>query len=378
MKIIDMHCDTIHKIWKNSVAGDKKNLDNDDYMLSISKMKNGGYVLQNFAMFVEAYDDKKDSSLADNVSYARASADNREEGDVSEGKGTKAFDERIDCFRRFEDLYEEFCNQMNVLSDEISMVTKVSEIYANERNNRLSALLTVEGGEACLGDIDKLKALYDKGVRMMTLTWNYINELGYPNIDIMRQNESGFSPYIPDTEHGLTETGIEFVRTMEEIGMIVDVSHLSDAGFYDVYNNTTKPFVASHSNARAVCPIVRNISDDMIKKLGERGGVTGLNYCRDFLFSPEEIKESGKVSENTLDITCDKIAEHAKYIANVGGVGVLGLGSDFDGIPVYGGMPEADKMDHLAHALNKAGFSDDRIDDIFYRNVLRVYAEVLG
>ena len=95
MKIIDMHCDTIHKIWKNSVAGDKKNLDNDDYMLSISKMKNGGYVLQNFAMFVEAYDDKKDSSLADNVSYARASADNREEGDVSEGKGTKAFDERI-------------------------------------------------------------------------------------------------------------------------------------------------------------------------------------------------------------------------------------------------------------------------------------------
>lgn len=372
MKIIDMHCDTIHKIWKNHTIGDNKNLDNDDYMISISKMKKGGYMLQNFAMFVEAYDDKEDSSLADSVSYARASATKHLDCDDS------IINNRIDCFKRFENLYDEFRNQMSGLSDEISVVTKVSEIYANERNNRLSALLTVEGGEACQGDMDKLRNLYDRGVRMMTLTWNYINELGYPNIDIKRQNDADFSPYIPDTVHGLTDKGIEFVRAMDEMGMIVDVSHLSDAGFYDVYNNTTKPFVASHSNARAVCPIVRNISDDMIKKLGERGGVTGLNYCRDFLFSPEEIKESGKVSENTLDITCDKIAEHAKYIANVGGVGVLGLGSDFDGIPIYGGMPEADKMDHLAHALNKAGFDYDRIDDIFYRNVLRVYEEVLG
>lgn len=378
MKIIDMHCDTIHKIWKNKCNGKIKNLDSDDYMLSLSRMKKGGYLVQNFAMFIEAFDDNEGSGLPDNTTYVSYSTekanDVKSQEDIKNEKSV-----RIDCYKRFEDLYGEFVDQMKAFDNEISMVTKVSEIYENESKGRLSAFLTVEGGEACQGDIDKLKVLYDKGVRMMTLVWNYINEIGCPNIDIMRQNEKGFSPYIPDTVHGLTNTGIEFVKAMEDMGMIVDVSHLSDAGFYDVFNNTAKPFVASHSNARAICPIVRNITDDMIKKLGERGGVTGLNYCRDFLFTEKEIRAID-INENVanIDIICDKIAEHAKHILNVGGVEVLGLGSDFDGIPVYAGMPQADKLEHLAHALHRAGYSDDRIDDIFYGNVMRVYEEVLG
>ena len=260
----------------------------------------------------------------------------------------------------------------------------------------LFAFLTVEGGEACQGDIEKLHYLYDQGVRMMTLTWNYPNELGYPNIDRMQMEGStgqvdytaASSPYVPDTEHGLTKTGIEFVKEMERIGMIIDVSHLSDAGFYDVLDNTTKPFVASHSNARKVCPFVRNLTDEMIRMLGERGGVTGLNYCHDFLFDNEismnRVKMNGTSnaeielsSEKYLDQTCEKIAEHARHIVNVGGMGVLGLGSDFDGIPPYVGMPEADKLDHLAHALGKKGFSTDQIDNIYYGNVMRVYEDVL-
>ncbi|MCR5702687.1 MAG: membrane dipeptidase [Lachnospiraceae bacterium] len=352
MKIIDMHCDTIHKIWKANIAGKNKNLASDDYMLNISKMENGGYAVQNFAMFIEAYEDN----------------------------------ERIDCYRRFEDLYKEFINQTNAYCDRISIVTNAGEIEENMSEGRLSALLTVEGGEACRGDIEKLSYLYDKGVRMMTLTWNYINELGHPNINGMKRNDSDFSPFVPDVENGLTETGIEFVKAMEDIGMIVDVSHLSDAGFCDVYNNTKKPFVASHSNAREVCPFVRNLTDDMIRKLGERGGVTGLNYCRDFLFTSDEEREIDKQAlldkvatddDKYLDITCDKIVEHARHIVNVGGMGVLGLGSDFDGIHNYVGMPQADKMEYLAHALHKKGFSDDRIDDIFFNNVMRVYREVL-
>ena len=364
MKIIDMHCDTIHKIWKANAAGENKNLADDAYMLNIPKMEKGGYSVQNFAMFIEAYDDIGESSITFNTMRS----DKKKAYATETGK-------RIDCFQRFEELYKEFINQMNLYSDRISIVTNAEEILANEREGKLSALLTVEGGEACVGDVDKLSYLYDKGVRMMTLTWNYINELGYPNINGMRRNEPGFSPFIPDTEHGLTDTGIEFIKAMEDMGMIVDVSHLSDAGFYDVYNNTEKPFVASHSNAREVCPFVRNLTDDMIRKLGKRGGVTGLNYCRDFLFTSAEEKEI--VYDNYLDISCNKLAEHARHIVNVGGMGVLGLGSDFDGIHAYVGMPKADKMDHLANALHKNGFTEGQIDDIFYGNVMRVYREVL-
>ena len=237
------------------------------------------------------------------------------------------------------------------------------------------------------------------------------------------ESNGNISPFVPDTEYGLTEIGIEFVKEMERIGMIIDVSHLSDAGFYDVYNNTVKPFVASHSNARKICPFVRNLTDDMISKLGERGGVTGLNYCRDFLFRDEEIeaidddileqliplgfedidmakrsnmnrigiyeiamnrlKMNDKLNaklrsslEKYMDLTCEKIAEHARHIVDVGGMGVLGLGSDFDGIPSYVGMPQADKLDHLAHALHKQGFTEGQIEDIFYNNVMRVYEEM--
>ena len=394
VKIIDMHCDTIHKIWQNNAkenpeASVHENLESDELMINLEKMKQGGYSVQNFAMFIEADDTK-------------------------------------DCFKRFNDLLSVFREQMDIYKDIISPVTNASEIYENERIGKLSAFLTVEGGEACQGDIEKLHYLYAQGVRMMTLTWNFPNELGYPNIDAgkMKFKDDSFrcSPYIPDTTHGLTDKGIEFVREMERIGMIIDVSHLSDAGFYDVLKYTKKPFVASHSNAREVCPFVRNLTDDMIRQLGERGGVTGLNYCHDFLFNDtideemraiaykykfadkglDNIDNEGKskdyndryeqdrrikdnnvscdrgkiISERFMDITYNKIAEHARHIVNVGGMGVLGLGSDFDGIPCYSGMPEADRLNYLAYALHKQGFSDGQIEDIFYKNVMRVYKEL--
>lgn len=419
MKIIDMHCDTIHRIWQenantNKILAEKWNLESNELMLNLDKMKNGGYSVQNFAMFIEAYDNNVNDSDTKDSTDAECNTDKIMKESTNQLK-------RIDCFARFNKLLDVFRKQMKLYEDRISMVTNISEIHENETKGKLSAFLTVEGGEACQGDIGKLHYLYEQGVRMMTLTWNFPNELGYPNIDMKKKI---FSPYVPDTENGLTETGIEFVKDMERIGMIIDVSHLSDAGFYDVYNNTEKPFVASHSNARKICPFVRNLTDDMIRKLGERGGVTGLNYCRDFLFRDEEIKaidddildqliplgfediDMAKRSnmnrigiyeiamnrlkmndisnaglrsslEKYMNWTCEKIAEHARHIVDVGGMGVLGLGSDFDGIPSYVGMPQADKLDHLAHALHKQGFTEEQIDDIFYNNVMRVYEDIL-
>lgn len=159
-------------------------------------------------------------------------------------------------------------------------------------------MLTVEEGGVCEGKVERLEHLYRLGVRMMTLTWNYPNEIGYPALDIRKMAEervhsagkgqgepsAGMVPFHrrADMERGLTEKGREFVAEMERLGMVIDVSHLSDAGFYDVLRMTNKPFVASHSNARAIDPWVRNMTDDMIRKLSERGGVIGINFCPDF------------------------------------------------------------------------------------------------
>lgn len=199
---------------------------------------------------------------------------------------------------------------------------------------------------------------------MMTLTWNFPNALGYPSLNAER-----YDPYTPNTSEGLTEKGIEFVQEMERLGMIVDVSHLSDAGFYDVLHYTQKPFVASHSNAREVCRHVRNLTDDMIRKLSERGGVTGLNFCMDFLREPSEKGSYAALAD---------IVNHARHIADVGGVECVGLGSDFDGIPCNAEISGADQMPRLADAFQKKGFHESEIDRILYGNVFRLYQEILG
>lgn len=321
MKIIDMHCDTIHELWEGRKRGEHMTLRRNNLMLDLERMKKGGYSVQNFALFVEQKPE-------------------------------------ISSFATVKELLSVFREEMETNADWVSQVMNTKEILENEKEGKLSALLTVEGGEACEGMLENLQYLYDQGVRMMTLTWNFPNEIGHPNFD---ENQDFFTP---NTSEGLTETGIRFVEEMERMGMIVDVSHLSDAGFYDVVKYTKRPFVASHSNARSVCPWVRNLTDDMIRRLADRGGVVGLNYCADFL-------RDSRTGE--LDI-----GRHARHIADVGGIECVGLGSDFDGILPYQGCPKAEQMDKLAAIFEKNGFSQREIDKILYQNVFRVYKEILG
>lgn len=326
MKVIDMHCDTIGELFALRQQGKAGTLRENQLHIDLKRMKGSGYMLQNFALFVQL----------------------------------KKVDDPWERVCRMHELYEEELEQN---SDLIAPVYRFADIADNERAGKMSALLTVEEGAVCKGEIEKLRELYRFGVRMLTLTWNYPNELGWPNFSRDK------SHYVPDTTRGLTKRGREFVAEMEALGMIPDVSHLSDAGFYDVLEVTKKPFVASHSNARAVCPWVRNMTDDMIRKLSERGGVMGLNFCADFL---EEVPE-GQKNPGTIAA----VVRHAKYIADVGGVDVLGLGSDFDGIDTHEELPGAQSMERLWDALKQGGFTEEEMDRIFWKNVLRVYGEVL-
>lgn len=370
-KIVDMHCDTISRllecrrkemeqteqkqVWKEETL--RKNSGHIDLL----RLKNSGYLLQNFALF------------------------------VNKGGCQDPWEEVLLLLK----VYEE---ELKGNQELIAPVLCYEDIERNRKQGKLSALLTVEEGAVCKGELSRLHTLYDKGVRMLTLTWNYPNELGWPNQDCERARgirekcrsfqKSGLTGdeyalaqqevtgllrsflNTPDTEHGLTEMGRMFVEEMEKLGMIPDVSHLSDAGFYDVLSCTEKPFVASHSNARTICPCARNMTDEMIRALGERGGVMGLNFCADFLTQkPVGVHNPG---------TIEDIVIHARHIVKVGGVEVLGLGSDFDGIDTHEELVGAQGMEKLYDALLAGGFKASEADKIFSENVLRVYKDTLS
>lgn len=329
MKVVDMHCDTISGLVK--YRDRNWSLGENELHIRLDKMEAGEYLLQNFALFV----------------FAKSGKD-----------PYQAAVEMADCFDR----------QMKLFPDRIAQVQSFADIEKCVRERKIGAMLTIEEGAVIKGSLEKLKEFYDRGVRMMTLTWNFPNEIGFPNVKMAPKGETpDFT--IPQTKNGLTEFGVSVVEEMERMGMIVDVSHLSDAGFWDVLAHTKKPFVASHSNARSVCGHVRNLTDEMIRALGERGGVTGLNFCADFL----ETVPGGQVNAGTIEAA----VRHAKHIVNVGGMDCLGLGSDFDGIDTHAELTGADKMPLLDSALEKAGFTVSQREKIFYKNVLRVYQELL-
>ncbi len=233
----------------------------------------------------------------------------------------------------------------------------------------MSAMLTIEEGATTNCNLHFLRNLYRLGVRMITLTWNFDNGIGHPNFKAKKPDGTPDST-IPNDE-GLTEFGIEMVQEMERLGIIIDVSHLSDGGFWDVMKYTTKPFVASHSNARGQCNHVRNMTDEMILALAKRGGVMGINYAADFLEVAPDDKE-GFMS------TVDNMVKHIQYIKNLAGIDVIGLGSDFDGISQNLEMKDCSMLGMLADRLRENGFTEEEIEKIFYKNVLRVFKEVLG
>ena len=222
-------------------------------------------------------------------------------------------------------------------------------------------MLTLEEGEICLGDIKKLEEFYSYGARMMALAWNYNNSLTTCNTKCDSPQPRNYH----GNRVGLTETGIEFVERMEELGMIPDVSHMSDEGIEDMLQIAKKPFVASHSNARSLCPHQRNLTDDFLKRMGEKGCVIGANFFSRFL------------RENAEFTKTEWIADHILYMVNVAGIESVGLGSDFDGIGCGLELENCSNMQTLAESLKKRGMSEKQVECVFYKNVLRLYKELL-
>lgn len=333
MKIIDMHCDTISRIYKarntspqtKNVSSQAKNasLRKNSFQLDLEKMKSSGYFLQNFAMFIDL--DETENPY-------------------------KTCQEQISLFRE----------EMEKNKDLIRPVTTYKEMIENEKKGLMSALITIEEGQVCNGDVSTLKEFYALGARMMTFTWNHKNTLGSPA-----------EPAHGSAKGGLTHLGIGFLDAMEQLGMIADVSHLSDQGILDVCRLAKKPFVASHSNARALCPRGRNLPDELIRAIAEKRGVIGVNFYGPFLTSVSD--DNGCFYSYVTDI-----AKHIRHMVNIGGIASIGLGSDFDGIDDNLELKDCSHMELLESELRKVGFHESEIERIFYQNVLELYEELLG
>lgn len=234
----------------------------------------------------------------------------------------------------------------------IRHVDTYADILRNKAQGLHSAVLSLEGGEALEGELSALEIYHRLGVRAVTLTWNHRNALA----DGAAENATG---------GGLTRFGRDAVREMERLGMLVDISHISDAGFWDVERLAQKPFIASHSNARAICPHPRNLTDDMLRAIAAKGGVAGLNFYPTFL------RENGRAG-------MEDILRHAAHMLDVMGEDHIGLGSDWDGIETTPeGLCHAGDLAALFERMERE-FGLEITEKIREGNFLRVLRECFG
>ncbi len=331
MKLIDMHCDTLWKLMDIDKGG---NLMENHCSVSIPFMKAAGTKAQFFACFT-CLNDFRDAGGYE------------------------------DCYRKAQEMITYLGGQIKTYPEQISLARSFGEMEQNAGEGKISAFLTVEEGGILNGEMERLDVLYDRGIRLMTLMWNYENCIGHPNSRDGAAMSLGLKPF-----------GIDVVRRMEELGMIADVSHASDGTFWDVLKYTKNPVAASHSNCRALCNHPRNLTDEMIRSLAETGGVAGLNFYGAFL-------GTGKAEEAHAaqgDSRVDAMAAHILHMIRMGGSEFPAIGTDFDGFDPEGVLeiPDVSQMERLWEALRKAGVPEGQLDKIWGGNVERVMREVLG
>ena len=308
--MIDLHCDTIMQLLDHPDSGD---LYRNTWKIDIEKLQKAHSKVQDFALFIN-------------------------------------LGEANDPYGRYEEMRNLCTSQIHLYGEHIQHVLSYQDVESVYEFGKIGALMSIEEGGVLGGDLDKLKQAYQDGVRLITLTWNYPNGLG--------------EPHCGEQHKKLTPKGIEFVEAMQDLGMIVDCSHLNDAGIEQLGDILDVPFVASHSNAREVTAHTRNRPDNLIKLIANKGGVIGLNFAQAFL-GTSPIRR------------IEDIVKHGLYLINKGGEDVIALGTDFDGIKPNTEIKDASEMYRLYDAFKEAGLSVEQCEKLFWKNADRLLKEIL-
>lgn len=236
-----------------------------------------------------------------------------------------------------------------------------AEIAATAQAGNLAAVLHIEGAEAIDPKFHALDVLYHAGLRSLGPVWSRPNIFGH--------GVPFRFPATPDTGPGLTDLGRELVRRCNALGIAFDLSHITEKGFRDVADLTTAPLIASHSNAHAVTPHARNLTDEQLRAIGETRGIAGLNYATAFL------RPDGRMRPDT---TFEMMLRHIDHMVEKAGIDSVGLGSDFDGAMVPHELGDAAGLPRLIKAMRDHGYSAEEVDKICFGNWLRVLRETWG
>ena len=228
------------------------------------------------------------------------------------------------------------------------LIKEKNDIDEVLNNKKIGVMLTIENGKAIEDNLNNIDVLYSKGVRVMSINWNEDNLLG--------------TGALTKSKTGLTKLGKEYVKRLEQKNIIIDISHSSEATFWDVMKNTEKTIVATHSCCYNLCNHPRNLKDDQIKAIAKRGGIVGICFCSPFL------NESKQAS-------VDDIVKHISYVINLVGEDYVGLGTDFDGVTeeyLVTNITKIKDMKLLIEKLKDYGYSETCINKIMGENWLRV------
>ena len=298
--------------------------------------------------------------------------------------------------RRARDLLDATLNQIEIHGGDLARATSSEEVRRARAENKIAVLLGIEGGHAIDNDLNVLREFHSRGVRYMTLTHNAATEWADSSNDAPRHN-------------GLTDFGKQVIQEMNWLGMLVDISHVSDKTFYSVLETSCVPVIASHSCCRALCDAPRNLDDAMIRALASHGGVIHITFHIAFLSQEYATANRGLATEiasheqaagkkhgeneaqNLMElqrlndesiragklpqVSWEKILDHIDHAVGIAGADHVGIGSDFDGAFMPAGMEDASKFPRLTEGLLKRGYVEADIRKILGENILRVMTD---
>jgi membrane dipeptidase len=340
-RIFDGHNDTVQRLQEYRPGGIDFLVRSLDGHLDLPRALDGGLAGGLFAMFVRPEHAPKDDLTVTRTSYEVRLA---EPLDPTYARGEVA--EQLMALKHLETRAE----------GKICIATSVDEIESASRSGSFAVVLHMEGADAIDGDLSELEKLYRSGLRSLGLVWSRPNIFGH--------GVPFAWPRSPDTGPGLTPEGKLLVRACNRLGIMIDVSHLNEKGFWDVASLSSAPLVATHACAHAICPSTRNLTDAQLDAIRETDGIVGVN------FAVNDVRPDAKLNENT---SLDLLMRHFHYLVDRIGIDRVAIGSDFDGATIPAAIKDASGLPHLISALRLSGFDMGSIRKIAFENWMRVF-----
>ncbi|GAB5376081.1 MAG: dipeptidase [Acuticoccus sp.] len=346
-RIFDGHNDVLLRLWRRDRTGSSFLEEGSEGHIDLVRARRGGLVGGLFATFVPEAPQvagHRSELNGPGVDMPDVASAQRQERALAAALGQLAIAIRIE----------------RKAAGAVKLCRTAADIEAATADGTFAMMLHLEGAEAIGPSLDELEVLYAAGLRSLGMVWSRPTIFGY--------GVPFRFPSSPDIGDGLTDRGVALIKACNALGIMVDCSHLNEKGFWDVVRHTDAPIVATHSNAHALCPASRNLTDAQMDAIRDTDGVVGLNFATFFL------REDGRRSAAT---SIDTMTRHLDHMLNKLGPRGVALGSDFDGALVPAAIGDAAGLPRLVEAMRASGYAEDLIDAICYRNWMSVLARTL-